>query len=96
MLTVAAFIFAGVLTGYLIRGKQRLQRINAKMTIWAIYLLLFFLGLLIGHDEYIMQQLPQLGFSALAITLVATGGSLITAWLLWKYGFTRKNKPHER
>ncbi|MFW5708233.1 MAG: LysO family transporter [Bacteroidota bacterium] len=95
MLTVVAIMFAGMLAGYLLRGQKRILRMNARLTMWVIYLLLFFLGLAIGGDEYIMRQLPELGLMALLITLLAVGGSLLTAWLLWRFAFAEgeRNKP---
>ncbi|MFW5725409.1 MAG: LysO family transporter [Bacteroidota bacterium] len=95
MLTVVAIMFAGMLAGYLLRGQKRILRMNARLTMWVIYLLLFLLGLAIGGDEYIMRQLPELGLMALLITLLAVGGSLLTAWLLWRFAFAEgeRNKP---
>ena len=95
MLIVAAIMFAGMLAGYLLRGQKKILRINARLTMWVIYLLLFFLGLAIGGDDYIMHQLPELGLMALLISVVAVGGSILTAWLLWRFAFSQRegDKP---
>ncbi|MFW6224143.1 MAG: LysO family transporter [Bacteroidota bacterium] len=92
MLIVAAIMLAGILAGYLLRGRKRILRLNSRMTMWTIYLLLFFMGMVIGHDEYIMQQLPELGFMAFIITIMAVLGSVSMAWLLWKLMFRKENQ----
>ncbi len=83
-------MFAGMLVGFLLRKRKSFFRFNAKLTLWMIYLLLFFLGLAIGYNEYIMLNLSSLGITALIITLSALAGSMLTAWLLWKFVFSGK------
>lgn len=90
MLIVAAIMFAGIFTGYLLRGQKKILRLNARLTMWVIYLLLFFLGLAIGGDDYIMHQLPELGLMALLISFAAIGGSILAAWLLWRVAFSER------
>lgn len=90
MIIVAAIMFAGMIAGYLLRGQKKVLRFNARITMWVIYLLLFFLGLAIGGDDYIMLQLPELGLMALVISVMAIAGSILTAWLLWRFAFSGK------
>ncbi len=92
MLIVAAIMLAGMLAGYLLRGRKKVLRINSRMTMWTIYLLLFFMGMVIGHDEFIMQQLPELGLIAFIITIMAVLGSISMAWLLWKTVFRKEDQ----
>ena len=75
-------MFSGILCGYLVRKKQvvRIQEVTTVL-IWA---LLFLLGLNIGCNEQIINSLGSLGMEALTISVAATLGSLIAAWLLWR------------
>ena len=76
MITVALLIIAGVVAGYFLKEKQTFVKYSGKVTMWLIYLLLFFLGLTIGNNEFIMQQLPEIGFKAMVINFVAIGGGV--------------------
>lgn len=64
-------------------------RINDKLITWAIYLLLFFLGLSVGGNTELMANLQELGLQALVITGGALIGSIFLAWLLYKFFFKR-------
>jgi len=91
MLKVILVMIGGMLAGWLVRklAAGRGMRLVAegvggflKLTIW---LLLFVLGVQVGSDEVIMHSLPTLGLEALLIGLLATLGSCIGAWLLWRH-----------
>ncbi|MBO7418189.1 MAG: LysO family transporter [Bacteroidaceae bacterium] len=94
MLTVVLMMFSGILCGYLLRKWQvaHVQQVTTVL-IWA---LLFLLGLNIGSNEQIINSLDSLGLEALLITVFATTGSLVTAWLLWKYVNRQPKDEHER
>jgi uncharacterized membrane protein YbjE (DUF340 family) len=87
MITVAAIMFGGILTGYLLRNQKKLIVLNGSLTMWVIYMLLFFLGLSIGSNKSIINHLHTLGFTALVITLAAVAGSLLVSWALWYFVF---------
>lgn len=83
MVTVVAIMTAGMLVGYFIRKRTTLIKINDKLIMYAIYLLLFILGLSIGANEVIMKNLPTLGLKALALTLGGVIGSVLLGWLTY-------------
>jgi uncharacterized membrane protein YbjE (DUF340 family) len=62
---------------------------------WAIYLLLFLLGVAIGTNEVIVKNLPALGFKALLISLGGVLGSVLVAWLAYRLWFAPKKSDHE-
>ena len=84
MLVVVLMMLGGILCGYLLR-KQRVRIQVQQLTTVLIWALLFLLGLNIGSNEQVINSLGSLGLEALLITVFATTGSLIAAWLLWKY-----------
>jgi len=90
MVAVIAVMTAGIILGYFIRHKTLLIKINDKFIIWAIYLLLFVLGVAIGTNETIMKSLPTLGLKALAITIGGVAGSILLAWFTYLKFFKNK------
>lgn len=82
MFTVIGIMFAGIGIGYLLRG-QTLPWTGKAIT-GLIWLLLFLLGIEVGHNEQIIQSLPTLGVEAFIIAIVCVFGSCIFAWILWK------------
>ncbi len=90
MVAVIAVMTAGVILGYFIRHKTLLIKINDKFIMWAIYLLLFVLGVAIGTNETIMKSLPTLGLKALAITIGGVAGSILLAWFTYLKFFKNK------
>ena len=69
MLTVVIIMISGILVGYLIRSFEKLVKVNDKLTTWAIYALLFLMGIGIGANKVIMNSLHTLGFKALIISI---------------------------
>ena len=84
MITVVLIMCAGMLLGYIIRHKTRLIPWVGRFTSWSIYILLFLLGVAIGVNQIIVNNLPVLGLKALIITLGGVSGSLFMAWILHK------------
>ena len=83
MFTVIGIMFVGIALGYLLR-LQSLPWINKAITA-LIWLLLFLLGIEVGHNEQIIRSLPTLGVEAFAIAIVCVLGSCLAAWGLWRY-----------
>lgn len=82
MFTVIGIMFAGIGIGYLFRH-QSLPWIGKTIT-GLIWLLLFILGIEVGHNEQIIHSLPTLGVEACVIATVCVLGSCISACYLWK------------
>ena len=90
MFTVIGIMFAGIGIGYLMR-RQSIPWINKVITA-LIWLLLFLLGIEVGHNQQIIRSLTTLGAEAFSIAIVCVLGSCITAWALWKYINHKKEK----
>ena len=90
MFTVIGIMFLGIGVGYLMR-RQSLSWINKAITI-LIWLLLFLLGIEVGHNEQIIRSLPTLGIEAFSIAIVCVLGSCISAWALWKHINSKKEE----
>ncbi len=77
----------GLLLGFLLRAKQRIVSGNEKLITYAIYLLLFMMGVSIGSNEQIMNSLSTLGIVALIVSMGAIIGSILTGFLVFKLFF---------
>ena len=96
MLTVVAIMFLGIALGFLVKGKSRVVNLNNKLIMWAIYLLLFLLGVAIGTNELILNNLPNLGFKALLISTSCILGSVLVSWLGYLIWFKPKISKNEK
>lgn len=91
MVTVLTLFSIGILIGFLLRKRKRIIQLNDHLTNFAIYLLLFLLGLAVGSNEEIIQNIDEIGFNALLIAFFAVLGSISLAWVLNRFIF-KKNK----
>lgn len=92
MIIVLLLMLAGMLTGFALRQRSIVLKINEKLTSVAIYILLFLLGISVGLNKTIIQQLDKIGIQALIITLGAISGSVLTLWILYRT-FLKDLKP---
>lgn len=89
MFIIIGIMFAGVGTGYLMRKMACLQKSNTSITL-TIYLLLFLLGISVGSNEAIIQNIGTLGLEAFLIAFAGTMGSVVAAWLIYRFIFKQK------
>ncbi|MBC7125646.1 MAG: LysO family transporter [Bacteroidales bacterium] len=87
MITVVSIMAGGMLLGFLLRAKQRIVSGNEKLITYAIYLLLFMMGVSIGSNEQIMNSLSTLGIVALIVSMGAIIGSILTGFVVFKLFF---------
>lgn len=90
MLLVLLIMIAGIITGVFIHRKPTLIKVNDQLISVAIYVLLFLLGVSVGLNKTIIQNIGTLGFQALIITLGAVMGSVLVSWLIYKAFFQGK------
>lgn len=87
MLIVIGLMVSGILLGYLFR--ERNLKFIQKLITWAIFILLFLLGLSVGVNDQIMDNLDTIGMDALLITFGAVAGSILCAWGIYKFYFSK-------
>lgn len=90
MFTVVLIMAAGMLAGFLMRKHKKLISFTEKLVMWAIYLLLFLLGVAIGVNDQILERFADLGLLALAITLGGVAGSIFMGWVVFSVFFIEK------
>lgn len=86
MLIVIGLMVCGIVLGFCFR-KRNLKFISPLITV-AIWILLFLLGLSVGGDPKIMDNLGTIGGEALWLTLGAVGGSVLCAWGIYHFFFS--------
>lgn len=87
MFIVIAIMLSGVLLGYILRNKD--LKIIQKLISIAIIALLFLLGISVGKNPDIMDNLYTIGWEALVITFGAVAGTVFCAWIVYKYYFSK-------
>lgn len=90
LITVIGIMGAGILLGFLLRQRKKLMSVNEKLITYAIYLLLFMMGVSIGSNEQIMNSLSSLGITALLVSAGAVAGSILLGFFVSKIFFKSK------
>ncbi|RLD63666.1 MAG: DUF340 domain-containing protein [Bacteroidetes bacterium] len=94
MIIVLSIMVAGIIIGAMLNDKKKIISIIDKLTNWAIYALLFLLGISVGLNKTIINNLDNIGVNALIITVGAVFGSIIMALITFKL-FFKKQKTNK-
>lgn len=91
MFIVIGIMLSGIVVGYMFRNWSYLQQVG-KLITFTILLLLFLLGITVGANKEIVDNLSVLGVQALLISLAAVLGSVVCALLVYRFFFKERNK----
>lgn len=89
MLKVITIMFIGIGIGYLFRNIKLIQN-SSKLISFVIFSLLFLLGIAVGANDTIVNNLSKLGGEAILIALLGTLGSVLGAWLISQFILKQK------
>ncbi len=92
MITILLLLSAGIVLGLLIISYPRLHVINNNLLNWAIYLLLFLLGISVGTNQEVIRNLGKIGLEAIAIASLSIAGSVLLSYFLFKRLFFKHEK----
>jgi uncharacterized membrane protein YbjE (DUF340 family) len=87
MTAVLILMISGIILGLATGKYSQVLYINERLLNFAIYILLLLLGIAVGSNEKIINNLYLIGFQALIITIGAIAGSVILCWLIYKTFF---------
>ena len=91
MIIVLILMTAGIIIGWFLHTKVKILKLSSSLTNWAIYVLLFLLGLSVGTNDKIINNFAQIGFQSIVITIFAVAGSILVSWLTYIL-FFKKNE----
>ncbi len=84
---VIALFAIGIAIGWLLRDKEKARKgVDAAVT-WAVYLLLFLLGISVGINKDIINNFTRIGYQAFWLTFGAVAGSVLLACLVYHFFF---------
>lgn len=89
MFGVILLMFCGIGIGYLFKKVAVLQKVNVSIA-YTIYVLLFLLGVSVGSNKTILENLDTLGLEAVLIAVSTTMGSVVAAWIVYKFFFKKR------
>ncbi len=87
MINILIVLSTGILIGFLIVKRPKLHQLNNNLLSWAIYLLLFLLGISVGTNKEMIQNMGKIGYEAIAIAIASIAGSVFLSALLFKFLF---------
>lgn len=88
MFIVFGIMITGIVAGYFLRRIPNITYIGKLITAF-IFLLLLFLGISVGKNEVIINNLSTIGVQALIITLAAILGSVVMSWIIYRRFFKK-------
>ena len=92
MIAILIVLSAGILLGLLIVKKPKLHLFNNHLLNWAIYLLLFLLGISVGTNREVIQNIGKIWYEAIAIGIFSIAGSVLLSAILFKFLFRQDEK----
>jgi uncharacterized membrane protein YbjE (DUF340 family) len=87
MITVIALVLAGALFGFLMRARAALLKSVNVLVNAAIYILLLLLGISVGSNKEIIQNLGTIGIKSSILTIGAVAGSIAVGVIFQKLAF---------
>lgn len=92
MFAIIGIMSGGILCGFLLRKwKLKLKWVPDCITA-AIWVLLFFLGIAVGNNKDILDNLDTIGWQALVISMGAILGSVTLAAVVYHVFFMKHEK----
>lgn len=91
MLYLLMLMVLGVFLGYLLKEKNGLIKWVDKLTQLAIYGLLLLLGLQVGANEKITNNILELGKQSFLLSFCAILGSLLCSWAVYHFFFKKSS-----
>ena len=89
MWIIISILLAGIVLGYLLRKRLK-EKLLSRFLLFAIYLLLFMLGVSIGTNKQVLDNLATLGMQSLAITAGTVIGSIFVVYFVFIFFFQKK------
>ncbi|NOQ23756.1 MAG: LysO family transporter [Bacteroidales bacterium] len=92
MIIVLILMSFGIGIGWFLHKHKKFIKITSELTNWAIYLLLFLLGLSVGTNDEILNNFDEIGYQSIIITVFAVMGSVLVSWLCFTLFFKKDER----
>lgn len=89
MFVVVLIAAIGVAVGYLLRHVRGLQHVNSTISL-TICFMLFVLGISVGENRQIVQNLWRFGGQGLLIGVAGILGSAVAGWAAYRFIFRER------
>lgn len=83
--------FAGICAGFIWRRIKAFSHVGKAVSL-TVFVMLFFLGVEIGSDEHVLENLSTLGLRAFVLAVAGVAGSVILSMLLYKALFRKETE----
>jgi uncharacterized membrane protein YbjE (DUF340 family) len=87
MIKILIFFAVGAVLGFFMRHRKKLLKIVDKLLEYSIYLLLFSLGVSVGINQEIVENIHRYAQHALILALGGILGSIVIAYFVYKFFF---------
>ncbi len=87
MLFVTIALLSGIAVGFLLKEKKTLPLIAGRVSTATIFILLFLLGLSIGKNSEVLNNLSTVGVQAAVLAAGGALGSAVFSFFIHKYFF---------
>ena len=88
MFSIILTLVAGGILGYLLRRASFVRQLE-KSTALTVCLLLFVLGLSIGSNRLIVENLGRVGWQAAILAVLSLSGSIVAARIVFQLFFEK-------
>lgn len=91
MFVFISIMFGGALIGYFLRNKKSISKVGNLISV-LVCLLLYMLGLSIGSNKFLLENLSTFCWQAAFIASMSIIGSLLASWFVVNKVFKAENK----
>jgi len=92
MWIILGLLLAGIVTGFLLSRIWPVNRFGDHVVRYLIFILLFLMGITVGMNREIINNISEIGVYSLFITLLSISGSIILAKIAFKFLFRKNEK----
>ncbi len=85
MLGVLIFFALGIGLGSLLKPGKGKLKLTGRISMYAVYLLLFILGVSVGANPEILSTIDTLGLKAFVISGLSLAGTLFATWIYTQF-----------
>jgi uncharacterized membrane protein YbjE (DUF340 family) len=87
MIFVALSLIVGISIGFILRNKDRSLRISNNVSSLLIFILLALLGISLGRNDAVLDNLSVVGLQAIVLTFGGVAGSVLISLFIYRYFF---------